>query len=248
MTKHTVDNQATFLLKETQESIKEKSFQLTQAMVVTDDELVQALAAIQEDELRYEREHEEKRTSFEENLKKIDEQRLIAEKTLAELKQKNSLLESAALALSKNLRDDHHQQQEIKKKLIKTQHEIDRLEKIQDMAQKIFEEKMKTDLSFIQHYRKKIAYHLSSYWKIPYHDEKTKLQCTLDVGIIPNGEVSHVVILEGSGDEAFDQHAINAIYKSSPLPFLEELMPKQRPRKLTITFVPESVSAMESFL
>lgn len=67
------------------------------------------------------------------------------------------------------------------------------------------------------------------------------LSCKLKVKVLPNGEVSHVEVLESSGQWTFDRSAEAAVKKSSPLPLPEDVSVRDRLREFTFTFKPESV-------
>jgi colicin import membrane protein len=218
------------------------------ASVITAEELADELQLLAQQELAYEKQYQEHLASLEEAVQQVDKEKKLEQERLLDLKRQTALLAAESSGLALQLAQDKERQQKIEDELFQKKEELRRLDKIQEISQEIFQEKVKTDLGIIHNYRKKIAYHLSSYWKIPYHDQHTQKHCILDVFIIPNGEVVQVTVLEPSGDGVFDQHAINAVYKASPLPCLDELAPKERPRKLTMTFVPESVMAMESFI
>ena len=53
-------------------------------------------------------------------------------------------------------------------------------------------------------------------------DFKSGLRCTLLIRLIPGGEVVETRILKSSGDAAFDENAVLAVRKSSPLPVPQE--------------------------
>ena len=53
-------------------------------------------------------------------------------------------------------------------------------------------------------------------------DFMSGLRCTLLIRLIPSGEVVEARILKSSGDAAFDENAVLAVRKSSPLPVPQE--------------------------
>jgi TonB family protein len=228
--------------------IKQEAHPPIQAISISSDELAEELAFIDRQEKIHEQSYHEKISLLEQNLNKAEQQRIASEHQLDQLKKQTSSLEAESLALSHALHHDKKEQRHLQQKILEAQKEIIRLEKIQEISQQVFEEKIKTDTTIVNNYRKKIAYHLSAYWRIPFNANEKELKCSLEVSIIPNGDVVHVKVITSSGDQAFDQHAINAVYKSSPLPALDELPNKERPRKLTLTFIPEHITAYESFI
>jgi colicin import membrane protein len=44
------------------------------------------------------------------------------------------------------------------------------------------------------------------------------LKCTIQVKLLPSGEVMDAVVVSSSGDAVFDRSAENAVRKASPLP------------------------------
>lgn len=209
-------------------------------------ELDNEVAALYQIESEYEFQQQTKIKNLEDQIQKIEHKKTISEQKMKELQAHSLALETQSKTLSKHLESDKKKHDQLKKEINETKKEMERMEQIQELSKEIFNESVKNDLTLISNYRKKIAYHLSSYWKVPSH-HKDSVKCILNVQILPNGDVLKVSIAESSGDTAFDQHAINAVYKASPLPSLEQLSAKERPRQLTMTFVPESVLAMESF-
>ena len=67
------------------------------------------------------------------------------------------------------------------------------------------------------------------------------LECVLSVQLVPGGEVVSVTISKSSGSEIFDQRALVAVQKASPLPIPEDVATFERLklRKLAFRFRPE---------
>ncbi len=228
------------------ESIENDLKSVNYAQTLNKSDLDTEIAALYQFEAQYETLQQTKIKNLENQIEKIEQKKNSSEKKIKELLDHSLALENQSKSLSKNLEMDKKKHEKLKKEIDETKKEMERMEQIQELSKEIFNESVKNDVTLISNYRKKIAYHLSSYWKVPAH-HKDNVKCILNVQILPNGDVLKVSIAETSGDTAFDQHAINAVYKSSPLPALEQLSAKERPRQLTMTFVPESVLAMESF-
>ena len=68
-------------------------------------------------------------------------------------------------------------------------------------------------------------------------DAGKDLKCEVLVSQIPGGEVVRVEVSKGSGNVAFDQSVINAIWKASPLPMPKD--PALFSRNLQFEFDPE---------
>ncbi|MGQ0503282.1 MAG: cell envelope integrity protein TolA [Panacagrimonas sp.] len=80
--------------------------------------------------------------------------------------------------------------------------------------------------------------HIGSRWLRP-PGLPPQLRCTVQIDILPNGEVISVKIIQSSGNPSFDVSVENAVYKASPLPLPED--PKAFERSLRPTFTPESL-------
>jgi len=66
------------------------------------------------------------------------------------------------------------------------------------------------------------------------------LACTLQVKLLPGGDVIDVSVSKSSGDDIFDRRALTAVQKASPLPVPEDLETFERLdlRELTFKFEP----------
>ncbi|MBT7951912.1 MAG: cell envelope integrity protein TolA [Gammaproteobacteria bacterium] len=67
------------------------------------------------------------------------------------------------------------------------------------------------------------------------------LECVLSVRLVPGGEVISVNISKPSGNDVFDQRALTAVQKASPLPIPEDVatFERLRLRKFAFRFRPE---------
>ena len=76
------------------------------------------------------------------------------------------------------------------------------------------EEGQKDFVSYIQSLPDKIRQN----WKLPSYLIEKELQCRVRIYIASNGNILNMQIIESSGDEEYDQKALDAVKKSSPLP------------------------------
>jgi len=69
----------------------------------------------------------------------------------------------------------------------------------------------------------------------------TGLSCILRVQLIPGGEVTNVTLVELSGNSVFDQRAVTAVNKASPLPVPDDIETFERLnlRQIQFQFKPE---------
>jgi colicin import membrane protein len=66
------------------------------------------------------------------------------------------------------------------------------------------------------------------------------LKCTIQVKLLPSGDVMEAVVVSSSGDPVFDRSAENAVRKASPLPVPQDKgLFNQEFRIFTFVFKPE---------
>lgn len=217
-----------------------------QALVISQKELDTELAYITDKEQAYEEKKRLERQALDRQILDLQSEQQKAQQHLVGLNEHQQSLKQELGVLEKDI--DGHQEayQKAQKKLKETEQEIARLQRVQEITAEVYQEKLKNDLALLQNYRKRISYHLARYWNLP-TASSAELQCQLRVKIIPNGEVVDVELLQSSGEQLFDQQAIQAVYRSSPLPALDILAPQERPREIYMTFIPEDITAVEAF-
>jgi colicin import membrane protein len=76
-------------------------------------------------------------------------------------------------------------------------------------------------------------------WLKPIVDTRG-LKCTVNVKLIPSGEVVGVTIVHGSGNALFDRSVESAVRKASPLPLPEDPALVNRMRDINFVFNPEA--------
>ena len=69
----------------------------------------------------------------------------------------------------------------------------------------------------MERYYTAISDHTRTHW-VPPFGTRRDLSCTVEVSLMPGGEVRDVVLARSSGDPAFDRSVIAAVFKASPLP------------------------------
>ena len=62
-----------------------------------------------------------------------------------------------------------------------------------------------------------IQQRITRYWTKPANAE-AGLLVTLEVKLIPGGDIRSVRVIKSSGSEIFDRSAENAVYKAAPMP------------------------------
>jgi colicin import membrane protein len=192
------------------------------------------------EEVKTQRLEEEKqllnaRKQKEEELKKQEEMK----QKVAELEQQRKLEEeqkAKAEAEKKRLEDEKKKKEaDLKKK---------EEEKKRQEAEKAMQEQLKDEeLKEQEQQDKKLASALGS----EIHDKIARyfnlsglpenLSCKLRVNMLPSGEVVGVSILESSGNDIFDQRALTAVQKASPLPVPQDADTFERLNLRDSTFI-----------
>lgn len=78
------------------------------------------------------------------------------------------------------------------------------------------------ELSQFESYLSNIPSHVRPFWKLPSYLLNQDLNCRLQVFLSSSGKVIRIEIYESSGNDVFDQKAIDAVRRSSPLPSPEK--------------------------
>lgn len=87
-----------------------------------------------------------------------------------------------------------------------------------------------------------IKAHISSYWSYPSNVNPSQ-EVTVQIRLVPTGEVIQVVIVKSSGNAALDRSVEQAISKASPLPVPKEMLVFEKNfRSFTLKFRPENAS------
>lgn len=231
------------------DSLLSKEVQLRkapQATIISEQELNAQIAYISKKEQQYLKAKDAERQALDRQLLDLHAEQQRAQKNLNQLHHRQLELQKEIKGLSDSADTHKKDYLHAKQKLEETEKEIKHLKLVQEVTAEVYQEKIKTDVALLQSYRKKVSYHLARYWNLP-TSFKDELKCQLRVKIIPNGEVVDVQLLQGSGESVFDNHAIDAVYRASPLPVLDILSPQERPREIYMTFIPQDITAVEAF-
>lgn len=220
--------------------------QLPQTQLISSDELDAQIAYITSQEQQYLKQKEEERRAIDKQLLDLTSQQQKMRSSLVTLEQEKHLLKQELAHLSQDRESQQEAYKIAQKKLTETEKKIKQLEYVQEVTAEVYQEKLKNDVALLQSYRKKVSYHLARYWNLP-SVLAPDLRCQIRVKIIPNGEVVAAHLVQSSGHSVFDEHAIEAVYRASPLPVLDILSPQERPREIYMTFIPQDVTAVEAF-
>ena len=65
------------------------------------------------------------------------------------------------------------------------------------------------------------------------------MKCKIKIGLIPSGDVMSAAVVESSGNSLFDDSAVRAVYKASPLPVPKDPNVFKQFRNFTFVFAPK---------
>ena len=78
------------------------------------------------------------------------------------------------------------------------------------------------DLTAFQAYASRLPDLVRPHWKLPSFLMDKNLKCRVRVWLNPNGEVARAVVYQSSGDNEYDQRAVDAVKAAAPFPELKE--------------------------
>lgn len=79
-----------------------------------------------------------------------------------------------------------------------------------------------TNMTAYQTYAVRVTTMVKPHWKLPSYLLEKNLKCRVRVWLALNGEVTRAAIYQSSGDQEFDQRAIEAIQSAAPFPTVAE--------------------------
>lgn len=168
---------------------------------------------------------------------KLAAQRKAEEKKIQKLKDEERRLADAKAereTLTKNLLDEEQgrlQQQMREEESVRTQD-------LQAEQNRLNSAKEGVILSKMEEVKARIIARIHNNWRKPTNYTKG-LKCTVNVRLMPTGEVLSVVVTQSSGDAAFDTSAEKAVYKSAPFPINGDTDIFDRMRDINFEFEPQ---------
>ncbi len=196
-------------------------------------------------------------------LAKLKREKAKLKKSLEDAKRKKLATEKATLKAKKEMSKAHEQKKKLDKevkdlasKQAQAQQNQEKLrqEKLQEEAEleRIRREKAKIDAEKkrqqdaanrarikreVNRYAALIRASIEQNWLQP-SDLQENIRCKIKVKLLPTGEIISAKIVEASGNRAFDESALRAVYKSAPLPVPQEQAVFKDFRELTLPFQP----------
>jgi len=112
-----------------------------------------------------------------------------------------------------------------------------RREAEQALQQQLAAEQAERDQGIVAEYTAYIQEKIQQKWNKPVGSPEG-LSCTLQVSLIPGGDVARVQIIRSSGDPLFDRSVENAVRKASPMPLPKDAALFKYFRELRLIFRP----------
>ncbi|MBF8269580.1 MAG: cell envelope biosis protein TonB [Gammaproteobacteria bacterium] len=229
-------------------TLRQSHPEVVQAVIVDSKEVEKELQKLQEIDKQKQKKQEEaeqKLKEAEQQLAAAKQQRKQEEIKVTEAKKKQELEQKKREEEQNKLADIKKQQEEVKKKQLTEEAERKREE--QDAAkQKQLAEKQKADAAaqaqldqqFKNNFSAEIGRRVSNNFNIS--GLPPGLKCVISVRLIPGGEILNVSIKQSSGNEIFDNRALVAVQKTSPLPVPLDTATFERLglRQFSFTFIP----------
>ncbi len=178
------------------------------------------------------KEEEEKKRKEQERKKKEEEERkrkeLERQKQLEEERKKKEEEERKRLAEEKRREEQRKRVEEYLRR--------------QAQAQEFAAQQAESDAVAVASYQDEIRRLVARYWSRP-PSARSDMEVTIQIQLVPGGEVIDALVIQSSGNAAFDRSAINAIRSAGKLPVPEEqrLFDKSF-RRFKMRFRPEDLS------
>jgi colicin import membrane protein len=112
-----------------------------------------------------------------------------------------------------------------------------RREAEQGLQQQLAAEQAARDQGIVAEYTAYIQEKIQQNWLKPAGSPEG-LSCTVQVSLIPGGDVARVQIVRSSGDPLFDRSVENAVHKASPMPLPKDAAMFKYFRELRLIFKP----------
>jgi colicin import membrane protein len=211
---------------------------LVQAVAVDAAKVDAEVRKLREEERREEQERERKVAELEAKAKQAEDKRKQETRELAELEKKKQ-----------QERQEREQEQERLAAVKKEQEELDKKRKAEDderkrkeaeaaMQKQLAAEQSRADQGVINQYAARIKNAIAQQFNkegLP-----PALQCTLTLRMVPGGEVVMVQVRHSSGNGVFDQRALAAVNKASPLPVPDDPRVFEKMRNIDLVFDPDN--------
>lgn len=160
--------------------------------------------------------------------KKKKEQEKKAKKTLEEKNKKKQQKDKQEKAQQEKARKEAllEQRKKLEAQIQKKREAREKQEALVKKRQELEAQRQKAlteqDAPIIGEYEAHIQSKIAQSWSRPL-SARNGMQATLQINLVPGGDVTHVKVIQSSGNKAFDLSATQAVRKASPLPVPEDL-------------------------
>ena len=173
--------------------------------------------------------------------KKALEKKRLAEKKKKEAAKKAELERQQALA-EQQAEEDRRLAEELEQEEEMLQAMAAEEEEQRLLEEQRAKEQAETNARILNDYAGQIRAKVSSIWRYP-PSARPNMETTVQIQLVPSGEVISVDIVTSSGNTALDRSVLAAVKKAQPLPVPENIqLFEQEFRKFTMAFRPEDAT------
>ena len=153
--------------------------------------------------------------------KKLEEKKIEDKKkqdALAKQKAEELKKKQEALAKEQALKKQREEREAYLKKMREARQQQEELRNKQQQIEQQQQQMLQAqDQEVLDEYEGQIQFKISNAWQRP-HTARNGMSATLQINLMPGGDVVKVSIIKSSGDEYFDLSATQAVWKAAPLP------------------------------
>lgn len=198
-------------------------------------------------QLEKERAEAERRKQAAEEKRRAEKRRQQAEKKKEEDERRKKEAEERRREEARKRAEEERLAEERRRREEEQRREEQR-ERVQDFLreqarrQEIERQQAQEALIAVQSYQSAIQQHVARFWSRP-PSARNDMQVTLQIQLVPGGDVIDVVVIESSGNGAFDRSAVNAVQRAGRLPVPDDprLFDKSF-RRFKMRFRPEDLN------
>ncbi len=197
-----------------------------------------------EKQLEKERAEAERRKKAVEEQRRVERRRQEAEKKKKEEEQRRKEAEERRREEARKRAAEEEQQRKREQERLQEEKRERVQEFLREQArrQEVERQQAQEALIAVQSYQSAIQQHVARFWSRP-PSARNDMQVTLQIQLVPGGDVIDVVVIESSGNGAFDRSAVNAVQKAGRLPVPDDprLFDKSF-RRFKMRFRPEDLN------
>jgi colicin import membrane protein len=196
--------------------IKEVRRKEQQQRQVEEQKRIAAVKAKKDEALKEKTEQEKKKLEEQEKKALLDKKK--AEQEAKEKAEKEKALKEQQRKRQEALLKQRQEREAQLQKMREAREQQEALVKKREALEKQRQEALvQQDAPVLSEYEGHIQNKISQSWQRPL-SARNGMQATLQINLLPGGDVDNVKVIQSSGDASFDLSATQAVWKASPLP------------------------------